>query len=106
MKRKQWYKQPGYYAGALALFITTWGINVKIVDFSKLGETTQALAQQQVETQERVNDVERWIEVQQEANQLQREWQQRYYYRNDYNNQPRSESHYEDDYYRTDEGFF
>ena len=102
-KKNKWYKDPKYLGSIIALLILIWGINVKIVDFSKLGETTKALAGQVQSNVKRVSDVERYIQVQQEANELQRQWQEeqqrqyqapQYYPQQAYPNQPITQPSY------------
>jgi hypothetical protein len=122
-KRIEWYKRPQWIISMFALAGVTTGGVVNLADFIELPEVTEALAGQVRSNDNRVSDVERYIQVQQEANDLQREWQQQQqvqqqpvyyqprqkksqYYNNQRNQRRRDipEEYYEDEYYEDERG--
>jgi len=76
MRKAQWYQKPQYIISIIAVIgVTGTGI-VTLADYIKLPKVTEALAGQVQATDRRVYDVEKYIEAQQKANELQMQWQQ------------------------------
>jgi hypothetical protein len=75
-RKLKWYEQPKYILTLIALFGAFCAGIVTLSEYIKLPETTQALAGEMQQTNERIMSVEQWIAVQQEANQIQRQWQE------------------------------